>query len=184
VDNWVIQISQMLQEGVIYRHIVLTIPAILRKTFYQQSKALLSPCMRCGVRCLDDVFSRVSGKNLKGGYIVVIQTHGRNGHYNPHLHIIATSGGWEQQARQWTPLDYIPYPMLRKKWQWSLLTMLRQTVKTKETRQLVDTCYRRYREGFVTNVQKGEVPSRYQSLATYLAKYVVSPPISLRRIDR
>jgi hypothetical protein len=43
---------------------------------------------------------------------------------------------------------------------------------------------RRYREGFVTNVQKGDVPSRYQSLATYLAKYVVSPPISLRCIDR
>jgi hypothetical protein len=33
-------------------------------------------------------------------------------------------------------------------------------------------------------VQKGEVPARYQSLARYLAKYVVSPPISLRRIDR
>ena len=44
-------------------------------------------------------------------------------------------------------------------------------------------CYTRYREGFVTNVQKGDVPSRYQSLATYLAKDVVSPPISLRRID-
>ena len=27
-------------------------------------------------------------------------------------------------------LDYVPYPMLRKKWQWHLLTMLRQTVKT------------------------------------------------------
>lgn len=36
----------------------------------------------------------------------------------------------------------------------------------------------------MTNVQKGDVPSRYQSLATYLAKYVVSPPISLRRMDR
>jgi hypothetical protein len=48
----------------------------------------------------------------------------------------------------------------------------------------VDTCYTRYREGFVTNVQKGDVPSRYQSLATYLAQYVVSPPISLRCIDR
>ena len=33
-------------------------------------------------------------------------------------------------------------------------------------------------------MQKGDVPSRYQSLARYLAKYVVSPPISLRRIDR
>ena len=29
VDNWVSQVSQMLHEGVIYRHIVLTVPAIL-----------------------------------------------------------------------------------------------------------------------------------------------------------
>jgi hypothetical protein len=62
--------------------------------------------------------------------------------------------------------------------------MLRQILKTKESKQLVDACYTRYREGFVTNVQKGDVPSRYQSLATSLAKYVVSPPISLHRIDR
>jgi len=184
VDNWVSQVSQMLHEGVIYRHIVLTVPALLRPTFYQLSQAILSPFMRCGVRCLEDVFSRVSGKNLKGGYIVVIQTHGRNGQYNPHLHIIATSGGWAQQARQWMHLDYVPYPLLRQKWQWHLLTMLRQTGKTPEMRRLVDTCYTRYREGFVTNVQKGDVPARYQSLATYLAKYVVSPPLSLRRLDR
>jgi putative transposase/transposase-like zinc-binding protein len=184
VDNWVSQVSQMLHEGVIYRHIVLTVPAMLRPTFYQQAKALLSPFIRCGVRCLDDVFSRVSGRALKGGYIMVIQTHGRNGQYNPHLHCIATSGGWDQHAQQGVHLEYVPYPMLRKKWQWHLLTMVRQTVKTKESARLVDACYTRYREGFVTNVQKGDVPSRYQSLATYLAKYVVSPPISLRRIDR
>jgi Putative transposase/Transposase zinc-binding domain len=184
VDNWVSQVSQMLHEGVIYRHIVLTVPAILRKTFYQQSPAVLSPFMRCGVRCLDDVYSRVSGRALKGGYIMVIQTHGRNGQYNPHLHIIATSGGWDQQAQRWVHLEYVPYRLLRKKWQWSLLTMLRQTVKTQETKQLVEVCYTRYREGFVTNVHKGDVPARYQSLARYLAKYVVSPPISLRRIDR
>jgi hypothetical protein len=74
--------------------------------------------------------------------------------------------------------------MLRQKWQWHLLTMVRQTVKTKEIERLVDACDTRYREGLVTNVPKGDVPSRSQSLATYLAKYVVSPPISLRRIDR
>ena len=88
----------MLHEGVIYRHIVLTMPALLRTTFYQQSQAVLSPFMRCGVQCLDDVFSCVSGKPLKGGYIMVIQTHGRNGQYNPHWHCIATSGGWDQEA--------------------------------------------------------------------------------------
>src|SRR5215510_4918867 len=66
VDHWISQVSQMLHEGVIYRHIVLTVPEILRKTFYQQAQVVLSPCMRCGVRCLDDVFSRASGRPSKG----------------------------------------------------------------------------------------------------------------------
>jgi hypothetical protein len=90
VDNWV---SQMLHAGVIYRPIVLTVPAILRQTFYQQSPALLSPFMRCGVTCLDDVLSRISGKSLKGDYIVVIQTHGRNGQYNPHAMSLRPGAG-------------------------------------------------------------------------------------------
>jgi len=125
--------------------------------------------MRCGVTCFDDVFTRVSGRALQGGYIVVIQTHGRNGQDNPPLHLIATSGGWDRQTRQWRHLESLPYRLLRKKWQWHLLTMLRQTVQTPEIKRLVDTCYTRYREGFVTNVQKGDVPARYQSLARYLA---------------
>ncbi|HSX80645.1 MAG TPA: transposase zinc-binding domain-containing protein, partial [Candidatus Saccharimonadia bacterium] len=164
VDHWVRQVSQRLHEGVVYRHMVLTVPAIVRQTFSQQSQALLSPFMRCGVTCLDDVWSRVSGTSLPGGYIVVIQTHGRNGQYNPHLHIIATSGGWDPQARQWVHLEYVPYPMLHKKWQWHLLTLLRQRVQTKVMHRLVDACYTRCRNGFVTNVQKGDVPSRYESL--------------------
>ena len=48
----------------------------------------------------------------------------------------------------------------------------------------MDTCFRKYPHGLVTNVQKGQVPSQYQSVARYVAKYVVSPPISVRRIDR
>ncbi len=139
--------------------------------------------MQGGVPCLDDVFRRLSGRPLTGGYTVVVQTHGRNGQYNPHLHIIATSGGLDKQANEWMPLDYLPYPMLRKKWQGYVLTMLRHTVQTKEMDRLVALCYTRYQNGFVTNVQKGDVPSRYESLARYLAKYVVSPPISLRRLD-
>jgi len=116
--------------------------------------------------------------------IVVIQTHGRNGQYNPHLHIISTSGGWDAQAEQWVRLGYLPYPMLHKKWQWYVLEMCREALKTNEMNALVKTCCTKSPNGFVANVQKGDVPSRYQSLARYLAKYVVRPPISLRRIDR
>jgi hypothetical protein len=78
----------------------------------------------------------------------------------------------------------LPYALLRRKWQWHLLTMLRQTLKTEAIRQLVDACFRKYPDGLVTNVQKGHVPAQYQSVARYVAKYVVSPPIAVRRIDR
>ncbi len=184
VDTWVSQVSKVLHEGVIYRHIILTVPAMFRTTFYHNAAVLLSALMRCGVQCMDDFFSEVRGKALRGGYIVVSHTHGRNGHYHPHLHLIATSGGYDGQGERWEHLNYLPYALLRRKWQWHLLSMVRQTLKTEAINQLVDTCFRKYPNGLVTNVQKGAVPSQYQSLARSVAKYVVSPPIAVRRIDR
>jgi hypothetical protein len=112
------------------------------------------------------------------------RTHGRNGQYNPHLHLIATSGGWDPKTERWVHLDYLPYELLNKKWQWHALTMLRQTLPTPAVRGLVSRCFRRYPNGFIANVQDGDIPARYHSLATYLAKYVVTPPTSVRRIDR
>jgi putative transposase len=140
--------------------------------------------MRCGVQCLDDFYSDVRGKALRGGSITVLHTHGRNGQDHPHLHLLATSGGEDGQGERWEHLQYLPYALLRRKWQWHLLSMWRKTLETDAINQLVDVCFRKYPNGLVTNVQKGKVPSQYQSLARYVAKYVVSPPIAVRRIDR
>ena len=82
-------------QGVIYRHIILTVPALFRTTFYQHAAVVLSAFMRCGGQCLDDFYSAVKGKALQGGYIMVLHTHGRNGQYHPHLHVLATSGGYD-----------------------------------------------------------------------------------------
>jgi hypothetical protein len=182
-DNWVSQVSAMLHEGVIYRHIILTVPAMFRTTFYHHAAVLLSGLMRCGAQCLDDFLSTVRGKTLRGGSIVVLHTHGRNGQYHPPLHRLATSGGYDSLGQCWEHLDYLPYGLLRRKWQWHLLTMVRQTLKTATIQQLVETCFTKYPNGLVTNVQKGTVPSPFQSVARYVAKYVVSPPIAVRRID-
>lgn len=48
----------------------------------------------------------------------------------------------------------------------------------------MDTCFRKDPDGLVTHVQKGALPAQAHSVARYVAKYVVSPPISVRRIDR
>ena len=106
------------------------------------------------------------------------------GCYHPHLHVLATSGGYDAEGARWEHLQYLPYDLLRRKWQWHLLSTLRKTLATDAIKLLVDGCFRKYPNGLVTNVQKGQVPSQYQSVARYVAKYVVSPPISVRRIDR
>jgi len=183
-DNWVSQVSHVLHEGVIYRHIILTVPAMFRRTFYQNAVVVLSAFMRCGAQCLDAFYSTIQGTPLQGGYITVLHTHGRNGQYHPHLHVLATSGGYDAQTDRWEHLQYLPYALLRRMWQWHLLTMLRQTLKTEAVAELVDTCFRTYPNGLVTNVQKGALPAQAHSVARYVAKYVVSPPISVRRIDR
>jgi len=79
VDNWVSQVSRVLHEGVIYRHIILTVPAMFRTTFYHNAEVVLNAFMRCGAPCLDDFYGTVRGKALKGGSITVLHTHGRNG---------------------------------------------------------------------------------------------------------
>src|SRR5437867_3863415 len=184
VDTWVSQVSRVLHEGVIYRHIILTVPAMFRTTFYQNAAVVLSALIRCGAQCLDDCSSTVKGKALKGGYITVLHTHGRKGHYHPHRHVLATSGGYDAQSARWEHLQYLPYDLLRRKWQWHLLSTLRQALATDAIKPLVDVCFRTYPNGLVTNVHKGQVPSQSQSVARYVAKYVVSPPIAVRRIDR
>ncbi len=183
VDTWVSQVSRVLHAGVIYRQILLTVPAMFRTTFYHNAAVVLSAFMRCGGQCLDDFYSTVRGKARRGCYITVLHTHGRHGPYHPHLHLLATSGGYDAQGARWEHLQYLPYELLRRKWQWHLLTMLRQTLKTDAVHRLVDGCFRKYPDGLVTNVQKGAVPAQYQSVARYVAKYVVSPPIAVRRID-
>jgi hypothetical protein len=170
VDTWVSQVSQVLHEGLIYRHIILTVPAMFRPTFYQNAAGVLSAFMRCGAQCLDDFYSTVRGKALKGGSSTVLHTHGRHGQYHPPLHLLCTRGGYDAPGERWEPLQDLPYALLRRKWQWHRLTMRRPTLKSEAINPWVDTCCRKYPDGLVTNVQKGAVPSQYQSLAHYVAK--------------
>ena len=72
--------------------------------------------------------------------------------------------------------------MLHKKWQYHLFTMLKQRVGTRAIKDKIDALWRKYPRGLVAYLEEGKVPAGGEGLAYYLAKYVVSPPISLRRI--
>ena len=74
--------------------------------------------------------------------------------------------------------------MIHKKWQYHLFKMMKEMIHTQEMGDLIDELWKRYPRGIVANVKRGEVPERCRGLAKYLAKYLASPPISVRRIHR
>jgi len=185
-DDFVAQVSQVLQPGLKYRHMILTVPEQLRKYFYRdrQKGKLLSALMRCGHECLEGVVSRAVRQKIKIGSIIVVQTHGRSGRYNPHLHIIMTSGGINESTGRWVELGYFPYEIIHRKWQYHLFEMAKEIVATDEIKSVIDSLYKMYPKGLVAHVTKGKVPEQCRGLAKYLAKYVASPPIAIRRIVR
>jgi len=183
-DEVVSQVSKMLRPGVKYRHIVLTIPKQLREVFYKDrhNGKLLSEFMRTGYKCIEEVVGVVVKREVKIGIIMVLQTHGRSGQYNPHLHTLVTNGGINEKREEWKELGYLPFEIIHTKWQYQLLNMIKEQVPTKEMKKTVDILYKGYPKGFVANISKGEAPEKAKGLAKYLAKYMASPPISVRRI--
>jgi hypothetical protein len=112
--------------GITYRHVVLTMPEFLRTWFYRNPE-LLSPFMFAGNACLRDILKTYTKTELDIGNVIVLQTAGRSGNYNPHLHILMTAGGIDETG-QWKPVSYIPYKLMHRKWQYHLLNMMKDNI--------------------------------------------------------
>ena len=182
VDRWVEHISIHLFPGVKYRHVVLTMPEELRIYFYQ-NKYLLGKLASVGHEMMQDALSKYFGEEIEIGSIVVPQTAGRSGEWNPHLHIIMTSGGLTKtKDRKWRELKYIPFEILHKKWQYYLFGMVKEHIGTEDIKRHIDKLWKQYPKGLVAYLEKGEVPEGGKGLARYLVKYVVSPPIAVSRL--
>jgi hypothetical protein len=93
------------------------------------------------------------------------------------------SGGITSE-NAWRRISYIPYEILHRKWQFHLLAFLKEQLPPSPGLQRdIDKAWNDFPRGFVAHVQRGDVPAGGRGIAKYLAKYVVSPPIAVRRIE-
>ena len=67
---------------------------------------------------------------------MVIHTHGRSGRYNPHLHIIMTSGGINEKTNSWVDVNYIPYKILHKTWQYYFINNVKENNRNKRNHRI------------------------------------------------
>ncbi len=186
-EKFVNNVMGKLHDGIVYRHLILTIPGQLKKFFYENrhSKDLYSLFYEIGFKYIQDVLETVSKKRLHCGALVVLHTTGRKGNYRPHLHIIVMNGGIDKISGKWINIGYFPYEnILPKKWQWHLLEMVKNFDPSFNAKKLVGELWKKYPKGFYNSFLKGDVPRRSQHLVKYLSKYLFRPQISVKRIKR
>lgn len=179
------KIANKMFNGISYRQVVLTLPLEYRDHFknHEDQSGLYSKFMKAAHLCLRDVICKqFKSLNYEIACIVFIHTHGRDGNYNPHLHVLLAEGAMELSSKSWKEFRYIDMNILRKKWQDHLLSMIRK--KMPELNALSDALEAKHVDGFYANPGKvGEVPTgNTKGLIRYLTKYLSSPPIGVSRI--
>lgn len=181
------KIANQMLSGISYRQVVLTLPSEYREYFknHDDQSKLYAAFMQAAHLCIREVICKhFKSWNYDISCIVFIHTHGRNGIYNPHLHILLGEGAMELSKHEWKEFKYIDMNRLRKTWQKRLLSMIRKNMP--ELNELSDALEAEHVDGFYANPGKvGEVPTENtKGLIRYLTKYLASPPIGLSRITK
>lgn len=117
------------------------------------------------------------GKDLKCGDI---NTFGSDLKWNPHVHALVTDGAIDKKTKWWKPIDYIPYPYLKKSWQKVLLDIIKKHFNSYKTRQLVSYLYIKYPKGFYVNAKRKLDDTR--QAVKYIGRYLARAAIAEYRI--
>jgi transposase-like protein len=184
VDGWLETAQRVLFEGVVHRQIVLTVPPPVRALVLAGPK-FLKVFVDAGARAVQQlVMQWRRKKKIRVGIMAVLQVHGRAGNPNPHVHLVVSEGGVDNNGR-WQPVTYFDTRKLRKLWQYEVLSALKRAVKGtrfgKGWPAKLGRMFRQYPAGFDCHAMPEKAP--VERLVIYLCKYVSSPPISIRRIE-
>ena len=78
-----------------HRHVVFTVPRMLR-IFFKYNRRLLGELCRLALRSLTRYFEVLTSSELRPGVIAAIQTFGDRINLHPHLHFLVTEGGVDE----------------------------------------------------------------------------------------
>jgi hypothetical protein len=74
----------------------------------------------------------------------VLHPYGKELNLNPHVHVLLTEGGLTK-AGVWVSVSFLEYDVLRRIWQYQLLTMVKRVLpRSLENRCLIDRLFREH----------------------------------------
>jgi len=180
-DEWAEKINREMY-AVPYRHIILTVSDKLWAYFEGNSK-LQKLMLDTAAKVMKDIVGNFNKTKHKAdpGIIMVLHPFGRDLKTNMHVHMLMTEGGLTSSG-QWVEMPYINYRVIRKKWQYEILTALKKALPgNRELLEIIDWCFKERKNGF--NIQaKRRIEGKTKKAARYMARYVRHPAIADSRI--
>jgi len=180
-DEWAEKINAEMY-AVPYRHIILTVSNKLWK-YFEGSARMQKLMMDVAAGVMKEIVKKFNKqkKEIEPGIIMVLHPFGRDLKTNMHVHMLMTEGGLSPDGK-WVAMPYIDYKIIRRKWQYAILTAMRKAMpKDKELAEIIDWCFRERTNGF--NIQaKKTIEGKTRNAARYMARYVRHPAIADSRI--
>lgn len=163
-----------------YRHLVFSVPRELREVFFWHRELLPVACHAAAAATMKCFEARCRKHRLVPGIVATCHTFGRNLRFHVHVHLLVTEGAL-QVGGVWQPVRFFPAREYRKRWQYYLLTKLRQALPTEHPAQrTIGKLFHKYPTGFIVNLETSHRSVRMA--LSYCCRYLARPPIGERRI--
>ena len=162
-----------------HRHIVFTIPEELR-IFFRRDRKLLNLLFKASADTILTWFFKLNkSENFKPGFISTMHTFGRDLKWNPHIHMLLTEGASGNRT-VWRRISHIPFNMLRKRWQATILSLLHEKLGS-SFYPLKTYLFKNYTKGFYVYANPN-VNSKSSEAIKYIIRYTGRPAMAQSRI--
>lgn len=162
-----------------HRHIVFTIPQELR-IFFLRDRTLLHLLFKASADTIFKYFYKLNKlENFKPGFISILHTFGRDLKWNPHIHMLLTEGASGSKS-VWRKVKHIPFIMLRKRWQATILSFLHKQLGA-SFYSLKTNLFKSYPQGFYVYA-KPNMDSNSLDTVKYIIRYTGRPAMAQSRI--
>lgn len=171
-DRWIEKTTQAFP-NVPYRHLTFTVPWQLRVVFKMSPKKRL---------LLFQASSRVvlawcQERGFLPAVLCVLHTFGRDMKDHPHIHMLISAGGLDQETKeQWVVNEFFPEAMLKKRFKTILLTTLHQ-------QGLIGTEMKRWLFALNWYLYVAHSLMDVVSTTRYVGRYTRRPPIAEARLE-
>ena len=158
---------------------VFTVPKMLR-VYFLHHRELLGELSRAASETVKELLAVAAGgeEGLRPGVVSVVQTFGDRANFHPHVHALATRGGWTSSG-EWIPVPYVDERAAEELFRHKVLRLLRRRGLVSEER--IDLLLSWRRSGFSVHNRVWAHPADGREFEA-LVRYMSRCPVSLKRL--